>query len=171
MKKIYIILSIPFLAYCFIGCQEKQTIPELEKFRDQIAIEERNIKIINLYVDKILNKGNLAVADSIIGEEFVDPASGSGEKGPESLKKVISYFRSVFPDLKITIDGIVSDKDIIAWRWTAIGTHQGEILGIPPSNKKVTFSGIIFDKIINGKIVCRQGIWDRMGLKERLLEK
>jgi steroid delta-isomerase-like uncharacterized protein len=171
MKTLRIILSIKIIVCCFIGCQEKKTIAELEEYRHQIAIEEKNIKIIELYAEEILNNGNLSLVDSIIGNEFVDPVSVAGEKGPEALKHVISYFRSTFPDLKITIDEIVTDKDKVAWKWTAHATHQGEIFGIPPSGKTVKFSGIIIDNIIDGKIVQRQGIWDRLGLKEQLSEK
>ena len=156
MKKLIVLLII--VVFC-ISCQDKQ------------AMEEQNAKIIKLYVEEILNKGNLSVADSIIGDEFVDPVSVAGEKGPEALKQVISYFRSTFPDLKITIDEIVADKDKVAWKWTAHATHQGEIFGIPPTNEIVTFSGIIIDKIIDGKIVKRWGIWDRLGLKQQLSEK
>jgi steroid delta-isomerase-like uncharacterized protein len=171
MKTPRIILSITIIVCCFIGCKENKTITELEEYRHQIAIEEQNIKIIELYVQEILNKGNLSVTDSIIGDEFVDPASGAGEKGPETLKHVISYFRSTFPDLKVTIDEIITDRNKVAWKWTAHATHQGEIFGIPASNRKVIFSGIIIDKIIDGKIVHRQGIWNRLGLKEQLSEK
>jgi predicted ester cyclase len=73
--------------------------------------------------------------------------------------------------LKVTIDEIITGKDKVAWKWSAHGTHRGEIFGIAPSNKAVSFSGIIIDKIIDGKIVQRQGIWDRLALKEQLLQK
>ena len=155
----------------FVGCQEKKTNADLEKYRHQIATEEQNIKIIKLYVDEILNHNNLSLVDSIIGDEFVDPASVVGEHGPEALRHVISYFRSTFPDLKVKIDEIITDKDKVAWKWTAEATHQGEIFGIPATNKNILFNGIIIDKIMDGKIVQRQGIWDRLGLKEQLLEK
>jgi len=73
--------------------------------------------------------------------------------------------------LKVKIDEIITDKDKVAWKWTAEATHQGEIFGIPATNKNILFNGIIIDKIMDGKIVQRQGIWDRLGLKEQLLEK
>ncbi|MBN2366339.1 MAG: hypothetical protein EH225_10350 [Calditrichaeota bacterium] len=111
------------------------------------------------------------MADSIIGDAFVYPASDTGGRGPEALKQVISYFRSTFSDLEVTIDEMVTGKEKVAWKWTAHGTHQGEIFGIAPSHKPVTFSGIIIDKVIDGKIMQRQGIWERMALKEQLLSK
>jgi predicted ester cyclase len=156
MKKLIVLLIIIVF---WISCKDKQ------------AMGEQNIRIIELYVKEILTNGTLSMADSIIGDEFVDPASVAGEKGPEPLKRVISYFRSTFPDLKVTIDEIVTHNDKVAWKWTAHGTHQGEIFGIAPTNKRVSFSGIIIDKIIDGKIVHRHGIWDRLALREQLLER
>ena len=133
--------------------------------------ENENIRVIQQYVGKILNNGDLFVADDIIGNDFVDPAGAPGEKGPESLKKIIASFRNIFPDLAVTIDEMVVDGKSIAWKWTATGTHGAAMFGIAPTGKQVTFGGIIIDTIRNGKIVERQGIWDRMGLKEQLLKE
>ena len=132
---------------------------------------QANGTIVQRYVNEILNQGKLSAADEIIGEGFVDPAGAPGEKGPESLKKVIASFRTIFPDLAVTIDEMVVDGEYIAWKWTATGTHGAAMFGIPPTGKQVTFSGIIVDTIQNGKIVERQGVWDRMGLKEQIMGK
>jgi predicted ester cyclase len=171
MIEIWIIIPLAILSIFLFSCQGREATAELEEFRAQTATEKQNIEIVKLYVGEILNNGNLSMADSIIGAEFVDPASVAGEPGPEALKKVISYFRSTFPDLKVTIDEIFAHNDKVAWKWTAHGTQQGEIFGIAPTRNRVSFSGIIIDKIIDSKIVQRQGIWDRWALKEQLSEK
>ena len=170
-KKIGMILLL--LLTMITGCLDESTSSGQNDFRQQQALEDesKNIMIIKQYVKEILNKGNLAAADVIIGDDFVDPAAKPGEKGPESLKKVIFSFRKIFPDLSVTIDDMVVGKESIAWKWTAKGTNQGAIFGIAPTNKNVTFSGIIIDKIKDGKIIQRHGIWDRMGLKTQLLRK
>ncbi|MBW2098949.1 MAG: ester cyclase [Deltaproteobacteria bacterium] len=165
MKKINWIFITIILA-SVAGCGENR--PRTEQRQSQ---EHTNVQIIRRYVAEILNKGTLSVADQIIGEDFVDPAGAPSEKGPKSLKKVIASFRSIFPDLLVTIDEMVVDGKSIAWKWTATGTHQAVMFGIPPTGKLVTFSGIIIDTIRNGKIVERQGIWDRMGLKNQLMRK
>ena len=164
MMKIIRVLCFLFLA-AIPGCGEDG--PRTRQRQKQV---QANGEIVQRYVNEILNQGKLSVADEIIGEDFVDPAGAPGEKGPESLKKVITSFRTIFPDLSVTIDEMVVDGESIAWKWTATGTHQAAMFGIPPTGKQVTFGGIIIDTIQNGKIVERQGIWDRMGLKEQLLE-
>ncbi len=161
MKIINCILIVITVA-ALTGCGEDAGLSKKQTGR------EANIRIVCRYVDEILNKGNLSVADEIIGENFTDPAATPGEKGLESLKKVIASFRSIFPDLSVTIDEMVVGGEKVAWKWTAKGTHQSNMFGIPPTHKQVTFSGIIIDTIRDGKIVERQGIWDRMGLKKQL---
>jgi len=148
------------------GCSQDASRTEQQQIQ-----KHKNFQIIQLYVDEMLNKGNLAVADEIIDDNFTDPAAQPGEKGPESLKKVVVSFRTIFPDLTVTIDEMLVDGEFIAWKWTATGTHRAAMFGIPPTGKKVTFGGIIIDIIQNSKIVKRQGIWDRMGLKNQLMRK
>jgi predicted ester cyclase len=131
MKKIWIILPLAIFSFFMFSCQEREALAELEKFRAQTTIEKQNIKIVELYVEEIMNNGNLSMVDSIIDDDFLDPASATGERGPEALKQVILYFRSTFPDLKVTIDEIVTDKNKVAWKWTARATHQGRSSGLP----------------------------------------
>jgi predicted ester cyclase len=120
---------------------------------------DQNIKLINLYVEQIWNNRNLDIADSIIHKDFVDPASTTGEKGPEAFKKVIAEYYGVFPDLIMEIDEIVSDNDMVAWKWTANTTYK-------PLDKHVVLQGIIMDRIQGGKIVERWGYWNESVLKE-----
>jgi len=159
IKRLILFLLMAAIA----GCGENRPRTEQRQIR-----KLKNVQIVQRYVDEILNKGTLSVADEIIGDDFVDPAGAPGEKGPESLKKVITSFRSIFPDLSVTIDEMVVDGETVAWKWTAAGTHRAAMFGIPPTTKRVTFSGIIIDTIRDGQIVQREGIWDRMGLKKQL---
>jgi len=154
-------LVLTMVALC--GCGEDPMTSQ----RGQVP-EKGNIAVIRQYVDELLNKGNLAVADEIIGPNFVDPAAQAGQKGPDSLKQVIASFRSIFPDLHVTISEMVAGNESVAWHWSAWGTHRGEIFGIPPTGKTVTFSGIIIDTLQDGRIVRRRGIWDQAGLKAQL---
>jgi predicted ester cyclase len=64
-------------------------------------------------------------------------------------------FRSAFPDLHVTSEDIFSEGDKVAYRWTGRGTHKGELLGIEPTGKEVTFRGIDVLRSAGGKVVER----------------
>jgi predicted ester cyclase len=58
--------------------------------------------------------------------------------------------------------------DVIVMRFTARGTHRGELLGIPATGKSVTFQGIIVDRLRDGKIVDCHEMCDGLGLLQQL---
>jgi len=89
------------------------------KHKTQLDARSQNKKIIELYVNEIWNNRNIELADSIIGNNFIDPAANSSVKGPESLKRVIKSYLEKYPDIKISIDEMVYDEHKIAWKWTA----------------------------------------------------
>ena len=64
-------------------------------------------------------------------------------------------FRTAFPDFRVTNDDIIAAADRAILRWSAHGTHQAELAGIPPTGKPVKVTGIDILRIANGKIVER----------------
>jgi len=76
----------------------------------------------------------------------------------------VERFLTGLPDLKFTVDDTISEKDKLVVAWTITGTHRGEFLGVPPTNKRVSFSGITINQIENGKILESTVIWDGLGL-------
>ncbi len=77
-------------------------------------------------------------------------------------------FISGFPDLHWTIEDIIVEKDKVVACWTLSGTHKGEYMGIPATNKKVSVDGMTIHHLSNGKIMDSYSIWDALGLMEQL---
>jgi len=86
----------------------------------------------------------------------------------KDFKQAESEWYDAFPDLHVTIDDMVAEGDKVATRLTWTGTHKGEIMGIPPTNKKVTISLIVIDRIAGGKIVEDHGIFNALDLMRQL---
>jgi predicted ester cyclase len=55
--------------------------------------------------------------------------------------------------LQFTVDEMISEGDMVAKRRKAVFTHKGELMGVPPTGKKVTFTGVSFARFANGKLV------------------
>jgi len=115
--------------------------------------ERQNIQVIEIYSNEIWNNRDFSLIDSIIGEDFVDPASVSGKKGPDGLREVIMRYLEAYPDLKIIVEEIVADNNKVAWKYIAVGTNKS-------TGEETTFNGIIIDKFEKGKIVHRVGVWN-----------
>lgn len=72
--------------------------------------------------------------------------------------------KTAFPDIHFTIDQIISERDIVALRWTATATHAGDTLGVAATQKPVTITGMGFARVRDGKIVAAWNNWDMMGM-------
>ena len=97
-----------------------------------------------------------------------DPTIFGGAVGPAAYRRQVDRFLTGFPDLVFTVDDTVSEQDKLVVAWTVTGTHQGEFLGVPATNKKVSFSGITINQVGDGKIIESTVIWDGLGLLEQL---
>ena len=98
-------------------------------------------------------KGNLDVVDEVTAGDYVghDPANPKLLHGPEGVKKLISTYRAAFPDVQMTVDQQFAEGDLVATRWTARGTHEGELTGIEPTGKQVTVSGLTTSRLSGGQ--------------------
>jgi steroid delta-isomerase-like uncharacterized protein len=114
-------------------------------------------------------EGNLGVIDELVAPDYIghDPAQPDMQ-GPEGIKEFITGYLAGFPDGRITIDGQFAEGDMVATRWTGRGTHQGELMGIPPTGKQVTVSGITISRVKNGKVVEEWSNWDTLGMLQQL---
>ncbi len=88
--------------------------------------------------------------------------------GLEKWKGFITEFRRAFPDLHDTIEDQIAEGDRVVTRFTSAGTHKGEGMNLPPSNKKIRWSGIAIDRVANSRIAESWVIWDRFGMLEQL---
>ena len=76
-------------------------------------------------------------------------------------------FLTGLPDLRFDVEETISEGEKLVVAWTISGTHRGEFLGVPPTNRRVSFSGITINQIRNGKIIESTVIWDGLGLLEQ----
>jgi predicted ester cyclase len=98
------------------------------------------------------------LAGSLFQEDVVDHNPQPGQRpGLAGVIQVIGLYHAVFPDLTLACDDVLAAGDKVAVRWTAIGTHEGDQLGGPATNRKVTLTGIDIVRIENGRIVERWG--------------
>jgi steroid delta-isomerase-like uncharacterized protein len=108
--------------------------------------------------------------DDVVAADAVDhdPYNPYADEGREGLKKVIAMYRGAFPDLRLTIEDQIAEGDKVVTRWSATGTHQGELMGTPATGKTTNVTGIGIDRIENGQVVEAWGNWDALGMFQQL---
>jgi steroid delta-isomerase-like uncharacterized protein len=109
------------------------------------------------------------VADSFFAEDFVSHNNPPGfPPGVDGVKQFFSMFRDAFPDVTVVIDELVADGDRVAVATTFTGTHEGELMGIAPTGKRVSVTGMDMVRVAGGRIVEHRGLTDIVGLMRQL---
>ena len=100
--------------------------------------------------------------DALHAEDFKDytPAGRAGTK--KGFAQGLKEFTSAFPDLRTRVEDIIVDESrkMAAVRWSASGTNRKNYLGVGPTNKKTTITGIEIVEIRWGRVSRRWGEWD-----------
>jgi steroid delta-isomerase-like uncharacterized protein len=104
---------------------------------------EENKVLSRRIFDEAASQGNFAVIDEAIAPTFV-------------------------PDLHYTLEEVVAEGEKVVVHWTATGTHQGDMMGIPPTGKAVKAPGITIFSFANGHIVDGRTVWDALAFLQQL---
>ena len=134
-------------------------------------MSEENKAIARRALEEIFSaQGDLDVADELIAPNYIghDPVSPEDVHGPEGVKEFASMYRNAFPDVQMSVEDQIAEGDMVATRWIASGTHQGELMGIAPSGNRVTVSGTSIERIVNGKIEETWDNYDALGMMQQI---
>ena len=132
-------------------------------------MSESNKGLLHRVIDEVWNQGDLSVAEEVYAADVMLHGSAPGlPPGIEGVKQVIAAQRDAFPDVRITIEDLVSEGDKVAERWTMRGTHKGEFMGIPATGKQVTSTGLVIVRIADGKIAEIWGASDQLDRMRQL---
>lgn len=129
---------------------------------------EQNKAIIQRYIAEAWNKGNVAIIDELMAENYARHMGPSQSLNREEQKLRITAFRRSFPDLHLTINSLIAEDDMVVFPMTLTGTQTGAYMGHAPTGKKVTMSIIDMARISNGKVVEHWGIRDEFSLRQQL---
>ncbi len=117
---------------------------------------------------EIVNEGSLDTLEEVYADNFILHEPDEDVRGIEGLKQFVSMIFGAFPDLRVTVEDELAEGDKVVSRWTAQGTHQGELTGITPTGNQVDISGITIHRIEDGKIVEEWENWDALGLMQQI---
>lgn len=102
-------------------------------------------------------------------EDYVDhTAPPDASPGLDWVKMQYEIYTTAFPDIHFEIDDVVEDGDRVGERITVTGTHQGDLMGIPPTGKRVEVPAMAIHRAEDGKCVEVWFYLDEMALMQQL---
>lgn len=131
-------------------------------------------QLINRFVDELWNERRLDVADTIFAEACITHQLRSGAladsvpRGPEAIKEHVAGWIASFPDLRFSVEQMLSDGDRVVTQLLMEGTHQGAWLGIPASGNKIQIRMFTVHRVQQGKIVEDWVLVESLGVFQQL---
>jgi len=129
---------------------------------------EANKEIVRRY-QEIYNSNQLDRLSEVLSEDLLTPKIMPGiPQGIEGAKVAHQMMVAGFPDYQTVIDELIAEGDKVVARITMAGTNTGTFMGIPPTGKFISFTGLYIARIANGKIVEHWGEEDGVSLLGQL---
>ncbi|GAC1350722.1 MAG: ester cyclase [Ktedonobacteraceae bacterium] len=129
---------------------------------------EENKAIAQRYA-MLLESGSLDGADELFSPDFkFHPPGSPVPLDLDAWKHFTSMFQSAFPDLRYIIEDTIVEGDKFVERLRFEGTHRGDFQGIPPTGKRVSFSGMSIMHMKDGRIAELWGQFDALGMMQQL---
>ena len=118
---------------------------------------EENKDVVRRMVEECVNTHRADLLGQFVGPDLRmhpgTPGTAPDTVGVDALRDSFHRFRSTFTDLHITIEEMVSEGDLVAARWTATGTHTGDLAGIAATGNAVRWGGTDLYRLVDGTIV------------------
>jgi steroid delta-isomerase-like uncharacterized protein len=129
---------------------------------------EENKKAVRRWVEAAWNNGDQSELEALYSPEFVIHFGSTVMRGPSGLAEVQRIYRTAFPDIHFDIEDLIAAGDRVCWRITVTGTHRGEFMGIPASNKAVNVKCIVVSRFEGDKWVEDYVSNDDLGLLQQI---
>jgi steroid delta-isomerase-like uncharacterized protein len=131
---------------------------------------EQNKSIIHRWVEGGWNQGNMALVDELYTTDYMihDPSAPNFPGGQAAFKQFVTTFRTGFPDIQMTIEEMMAEEDKVVWRWNVTGTHNGKLMGIPPTGRPIRLTGIVISRFAQGKWAEDYVNWDTLGMLQQI---
>jgi predicted ester cyclase len=136
-----------------------------EDLSSQLRAER--IAVETLY--RAFNEQNPDLVDAVLAPDWDDIPLAPGQvPGPAGIKPIIRMLVAAFPDLRVTIHDMVQQPGKIGVRADIGGTHLGELFGIAPTGKTVSFRLHEFHTVADGLVATTWHMEDWFGLFQQL---
>jgi steroid delta-isomerase-like uncharacterized protein len=130
----------------------------------------RNKHLVESFIQELFTKGDLTAVDRYVAPDVVnhDAPFPDSPEGADAWRHAATAIRRAAPDWRSELELLVAEGDVVVEKFTARGTHRGELFGVPGTGRELVLPGINIFRIANDRIVERWGRLDDAGLMRQL---
>jgi len=107
-------------------------------------------------------------AENYINHQEPDAESGISDKNLEAWSELVSVYHEAFSNSTVRVLMQIADDGLVATRWEFVSTHTGDFMGLSPTGRRVTWTGVQIDRFQGDKIVESWVNWDKYRFFEGL---
>jgi predicted ester cyclase len=125
--------------------------------------------VVRRNTEEVQGKGNFDVFEELFADDFVDHTTQPGTTPDKAdVRKLYTYMRTAFPGFHAKIHWQLVDGDRVITYKIYYGTHDGPLLGIAPTHRKIHFESVDVMRVQNGKITDHWGVGNFLPLMQQI---
>jgi C-1 hydroxylase len=133
--------------------------------------EETKRAVLSLI--EALNARDLARWSELLTDDYAAEQPGLPVLDKIQNRMFNQSFVTAFPDIHFEAHLVLGEGDYVTLHWTASGTHTERLATvsgetIPPTQRRVTITGVTLFEIRHGKIAREWAYWDELSLLVQL---
>jgi steroid delta-isomerase-like uncharacterized protein len=129
---------------------------------------EGNKAVVLRYVEEVWNRHDLNDIDELVSPDYVNRAATTDEYRYGGARRIWEWLLSVFPDHRFDIEDAAADGQTVAVRGTMVGTHEGELMGIAPTGRRVAAQQSHWFRVEDGKVAEHWAVRDDLSMLQQL---
>src|SRR6185503_16477867 len=127
-----------------------------------------NAALMRRWFRDVWKAGGEKTDDELLAPDIEGMLEGQEIHSPQGFQDFRRQLLDAFPDLAVEVEDVLEQGDKVAVRWRCGATHTGGGLGIAPTFKTVSFRGMSWVEIKNGRIVRGWDAWNLGALLQSL---
>ena len=120
-------------------------------------------------VEVLFNRGEIDRIEEFVTEDFVNHEAWPGEDpGYEGFRLRMRRLHEGIADLHMEVHEVVAGDDLVAYRATLSGRHDGELLGMAPTGREFRVQHMHMLRMRDGRACEHWATRDDLGMLQQL---
>jgi steroid delta-isomerase-like uncharacterized protein len=128
-----------------------------------------NVQVVRDLIKNFFNGHRPDLAAEFFTEDFWWTGGSVGTvQGRDTYQSVMAGFWAGLPDAAAAEEDMIDAGDTVVARFTVTGTNTGELWGVPPTGKRVSWQAVMIYKFRDGKIAQQWAAEDWVAILSQL---